>query len=87
MPTAVLHLPRWLRLDAAEVAAGTEPQIDGSMSVILILILVSLGVALAFLGAFVWAVRSGQYEDTETPSMRILADEDTHRAQPLTRGN
>ncbi len=47
------------------------------MSVILILILASLVVALLFLGAFIWAVRAGQYEDTCTPSMRMLADDAT----------
>ncbi len=45
------------------------------MSVILILIPVSLAFAGLFLGAFFWAVRSGQFEDTCTPSMRILADD------------
>jgi cbb3-type cytochrome oxidase maturation protein len=45
------------------------------MSVTLILILVSLTVALLFLGGFIWAVRSGQYEDTLTPSLRVLGDE------------
>jgi cbb3-type cytochrome oxidase maturation protein len=45
------------------------------MSVILILMLASLGVALLFLAAFIWAVRSGQFEDTCTPSMRILTDD------------
>ena len=45
------------------------------MSVIIILILASLSMGLIFLGAFIWSVRSGQYEDTTTPSMRILADE------------
>ncbi len=45
------------------------------MSVILILIPLSILFAVAFLAAFVWAVRSGQYEDTCTPSMRVLADE------------
>jgi cbb3-type cytochrome oxidase maturation protein len=45
------------------------------MSVILILILASLAVALVFLGGFIWAVRSGQFEDTVTPSMRVLMDE------------
>lgn len=48
------------------------------MSVILLLIPLSLGVAAGFLGAFFWAVRSGQYEDTVTPSMRLLTDE--HRS-------
>ena len=46
------------------------------MNVILILILASLAVALLFLGAFIWSVRSGQYEDTTTPSMRVLTDEE-----------
>ena len=45
------------------------------MSVVIILILASLFVGLAFLGAFIWSVRSGQYEDTTTPGMRILTDE------------
>jgi cbb3-type cytochrome oxidase maturation protein len=46
------------------------------MSVILILILASLGVAVAFLGGFIWAVKSGQFEDTCTPAMRILSEDD-----------
>jgi cbb3-type cytochrome oxidase maturation protein len=45
------------------------------MSVVLILILASLAVGLGFVCAFVWCVRSGQYEDTTTPSLRILTDE------------
>jgi len=44
------------------------------MSVIAILIIVSLVLALAFLAGFIWAVKSGQYEDTCTPSMRMLTD-------------
>jgi cbb3-type cytochrome oxidase maturation protein len=47
------------------------------MSVILILILASLAVALAFLGGFIWAVKSGQFEDTCTPAMRILSEDET----------
>jgi len=45
------------------------------MSVIIVLILVSLMVGLIFLGAFVWSVRSGQYEDTLTPAMRMLLED------------
>ena len=45
------------------------------MSVIYLLIPLSIVIALCFLGAFIWAVRSGQYEDTCTPSMRLLLDE------------
>ena len=40
-----------------------------------ILILASLTVAVGFLFAFLWAVRSGQYEDKYTPKVRILLDE------------
>jgi cbb3-type cytochrome oxidase maturation protein len=47
------------------------------MSVILILILASLAVALSFLAAFIWAVRSGQFEDTCTPAMRILSEDES----------
>lgn len=45
------------------------------MSVIFVLIGASLAVAAAFLGAFLWAVRSGQFEDTSTPSLRVLTEE------------
>jgi len=45
------------------------------MIVILILIPVSLMVAALFLGAFFWAVKSGQYEDTSTPALRVLAED------------
>lgn len=46
------------------------------MSVILLLIGVSLFVALIFLFAFVWCVKSGQYEDKYTPSVRMLFDDE-----------
>lgn len=45
------------------------------MSVMFILVLVSLFVAVGFLAAFLWAVRSGQYDDRYTPSVRMLMDD------------
>lgn len=48
------------------------------MSVLLILVLASMGLAVVFLGAFVWAVRSGQFDDTTTPAMRIIGDSGKH---------
>ncbi len=45
------------------------------MSAIFILILFSLLVAGGFLIAFLWAVKSGQYDDDYTPSMRMLLDD------------
>jgi cbb3-type cytochrome oxidase maturation protein len=44
------------------------------MEVIFILIAISLVVALVFLGAFFWAVKSGQFEDADTPAIRMLFD-------------
>jgi cbb3-type cytochrome oxidase maturation protein len=45
------------------------------------LILVLLPFALLFAGAalalFVWAARSGQFDDLETPAVRILFDDET----------
>lgn len=46
------------------------------MSVILILVGASLFVAVGFLIAFIWAVKSGQYEDKYTPSVRMLFDDE-----------
>jgi cbb3-type cytochrome oxidase maturation protein len=45
------------------------------MEVIYMLIGFSLLVALIFLGLFIWAVRSGQFDDQYTPSMRVLFDQ------------
>lgn len=47
------------------------------MSAIFLLIGFSLLIALVFLGIFLWAVRSGQYEDSYTPSVRMLFDDGT----------
>ena len=45
------------------------------MILIVGLILISLTLALGFLGAFFWAVKSGQFDDTETPSRRMLFED------------
>jgi cbb3-type cytochrome oxidase maturation protein len=45
------------------------------MSVIFLLIPLSILAATGFLLAFIWSVRNGQYEDTSTPSMRMLLDD------------
>ena len=44
------------------------------MSVIIVLIGFSIVVAAGFLVAFLWAVKSGQYDDDISPSIRILFD-------------
>lgn len=45
------------------------------MKIILLLIGCSLVLAVGFLLAFIWSVKSGQIDDTTTPGYRIL-DED-----------
>lgn len=45
------------------------------MSVIVLLIVAGGMVAGGFLGAFIWAVRSGQFDDTVTPAVRLLRDD------------
>lgn len=48
------------------------------MSVIILLIIISVLVAVFFLGLFIWAVNSGQYDDTYSPSVRILFEDKEH---------
>ena len=52
------------------------------MSVIVVLIGFSLCVAGGFLLAFLWAVRSGQYDDRFTPSVRVLFDDHPRAPTP-----
>jgi cbb3-type cytochrome oxidase maturation protein len=54
------------------------------MSVIVLLIAAGGSVAAGFLAAFVWAVRSGQFDDTCTPPIRVLLDDTT---PPQTGGH
>ena len=46
------------------------------MNIFYLLIGVSLFSALIFLAAFIWAVRNGQFDDNETPSRRILFEDE-----------
>jgi len=45
------------------------------MEIIILLIFISLTIALAFLGAFIWSMKSGQYDDTYGPSVRMLFED------------
>ncbi len=45
------------------------------MSVVFVLIIIGILVASVFLIAFIWAVRNGQFDDSYTPSVRILFDD------------
>lgn len=47
------------------------------MYIMFVLIGFSLLVALTFLGLYLWAVRTGQFDDKYTPSVRMLFDDGT----------
>lgn len=44
------------------------------MGIIVLLISISITIALVFLGIFIWILKTGQYDDTYTPSVRMLFD-------------
>ncbi|HXJ97730.1 MAG TPA: cbb3-type cytochrome oxidase assembly protein CcoS [Gelidibacter sp.] len=46
------------------------------MSVIYLLLSLSILVAIVFFAAFVFAVRNGQYDDSYTPSVRMLFEDE-----------
>jgi cbb3-type cytochrome oxidase maturation protein len=50
------------------------------MYIIFILIAISIAVAAGFLAAFLWAVRSGQYDDDYTPAVRMLFENEVNNA-------
>ena len=45
------------------------------MDIIIILLGASLVVALGFLAAFIWSVKTGQFEDDFSPAHRILFED------------
>ena len=46
------------------------------MEIIFVLLPLALTLAFIFLAAYIWAVRSGQFDDTTTPAYRILLDDE-----------
>jgi len=46
------------------------------MSIIFLLIFFSMILAIAFLIAFIWSVKDGQFDDDYTPSVRILFEDE-----------
>jgi cbb3-type cytochrome oxidase maturation protein len=49
------------------------------MGIIVVLIATSITIAGVFLGIFYWNIKSGQYDDTYTPSVRMLFDDKPKR--------
>jgi cbb3-type cytochrome oxidase maturation protein len=56
------------------------------MSVLYILLPLALVIVAVAVGAFVWAARRGQFDDMETPAMRIVLDDDEVVAVGSERG-
>jgi cbb3-type cytochrome oxidase maturation protein len=46
------------------------------MTILLYLVPAALGLGLMALGAFMWSLKSGQYEDLDGAAHRILNDDD-----------
>lgn len=46
------------------------------------LLAISVVVALLFLAAFIFSVKLGQYDDTYTPSVRMLFDDELIKENP-----
>lgn len=46
------------------------------MNIIYMLLAISVVVALVFFAAFIFSVKSGQYDDVYTPSVRMLFDDE-----------
>jgi cbb3-type cytochrome oxidase maturation protein len=55
------------------------------MSAMIILIGFSLFIAIGFLIAFVVSTKNGQYDDTHTPSIRMLLDDETKPQQTINK--
>lgn len=53
------------------------------MSIIMYLIPVALLLGLCGLAAFIWSIRSGQFDDMDGPAYRIL-DNDDEDDKPIT---
>ncbi len=54
------------------------------MEVIFMLIGFSLLVAIIFIILFFWAVKSGQFDDQYTPSIRVLFDKENSKPKQST---
>ena len=56
------------------------------MDILFLLIPVSILVLIVAIWAFIWAVKSGQFEDLEGPAYRIIMDDDNDPMIPPAPG-
>ncbi|MGB3143545.1 MAG: cbb3-type cytochrome oxidase assembly protein CcoS [Maribacter sp.] len=54
------------------------------MGVIYILLAISITVAVLFFIAFIISVKNGQYDDSYTPSVRMLFEDELVKAKPTS---
>lgn len=55
------------------------------MSIIYMLLAISIFVAIVFFVAFIYTVRSGQYDDTYTPSVRMLFEDELVKDEDIKK--
>ena len=54
------------------------------MDILYVLIPMSVVLVILIVAAFLWAIRSGQFDDLEGPAHRILLDDDERPQSPPT---
>ena len=55
------------------------------MGIFYLLIGCSIAIAVLFLIGFLWSIRSGQYDDTYTPAVRMLFDQTETSEEPKVK--
>ncbi len=56
------------------------------MEIIYFLLPIALILAASFVAFFIWATKSGQYDDLETPAKRMLFDDNILTKRDVTKG-
>ncbi len=56
------------------------------MNILYIIVPLAVLMALGFIGAFMWAANHGQYDDLETPALKMLIDEHTKEGTHAGKG-
>ena len=50
------------------------------MDILYILIPIAILLVIAMVAGFLWAVKSGQFDDLEGPALKVVADDDSPRS-------
>jgi cbb3-type cytochrome oxidase maturation protein len=57
------------------------------LEIVYVLLPISILLAAGALAAYFWAVKNGQYDDLDTPSLRVLFEEEKKGEPPPGEGN